>query len=265
MEDIKEIIKKRESVRNYDVDQRPTSEFAKLKKYVEKINQTDGPFGNKIKVFFLESSENSNEMKLGTYGMIRGAKNYLVVTCEENPNVLLDLGYLFEELILYATSIGLSTVWMAGTFSRKHFKKAIENDQVMMPIVSPVGLKGKRKSLITKYVVKSKSHVRKDFSTLFFDCEKNPLVYDKDDIYMEALEMVRLAPSAMNKQPWRVVREENQFHFFTSSKLEMTQVDIGIALYHFVATLSSFGVNGSFKQTSNNILDNYVTTYTIID
>ena len=56
--------------------------------------------------------------------------------------------------------------------------------------------------------------------------------------------MVRLAPSAVNKQPWRVVISDNAAHFYLNrskgfgheGKLDMQMIDMGIALCHFVLT-----------------------------
>ena len=57
----------------------------------------------------------------------------------------------------------------------------------------------------------------------------------------EALEMVRWAPSAVNKQPWRVVMDGKHAHFYEKKSKgyvdatgwDLQRVDIGIALYHF--------------------------------
>ena len=53
--------------------------------------------------------------------------------------------------------------------------------------------------------------------------------------------MVRRAPSAVNKQPWRVVVDGKQAHFYEkkskgyvdASGWDLQKVDLGIALYHF--------------------------------
>ena len=74
-----------------------------------------------------------------------------------------------------------------------------------------------------------------------------------------ALEMVRLAPSASNKQPWRVVVTENACHFylqrtrkygkgsFTYRVLglaDLQRVDLGIAMCHFDLTARELGLPG---------------------
>lgn len=257
-----ETIKARGSVRTYDKEVK--RDYMLLEAKIAIINSTTGPFGNQIKVSLVKSTEDSSEMKLGTYGMIKNAEDYLVVTCNQESNVLIDLGYLFEEVILYATSLGLGTVWMAGTFSRKHFKDAIEFKQdEILPIVSPVGIKSERKSFVDKYIAKPKTHVRKEFGVLFTDSNGTSLEYDQSIDYMQALEMVRLAPSGMNKQPWRVVVDGDNFHFYTFAEKRGVEIDLGIALNHFDKTMNQLGHTGNITITPNDYKDNYMFTWSL--
>ncbi|WOO87288.1 nitroreductase family protein [Mollicutes bacterium LVI A0039] len=262
MKNITEVIKSRESTRNYQKDADLTSKLALLETYINELNTQTGPFGNIVRVTIVSSTADSSQMKLGTYGMIKGANHYLVVTVSEAPNYLLDVGYQFEKVILYATSIGLSTVWMGGTFSRKHFRKALGDDQVEMPIVSPIGIKSENPRLVTKYLIKSKNHIRKPFADLFFESDgTTPLAYIENDPYMAALELVRIAPSAMNKQPWRVVKDADDYHFYSASKLPTSDIDLGIAICHFDLRLNDSGIFGSFTNCPNDTLSDYVVTW----
>jgi hypothetical protein len=72
--------------------------------------------------------------------------------------------------------------------------------------------------------------------------------------------MVRLAPSASNKQPWRIVREDNAWHFYLSrtggyaggpaKRLleveDIQRVDIGNAMCHFELTARAAGLQGGW-------------------
>lgn len=257
------VIAKRASVRNYTTSENENELLEKIEKFIAEINRTKGPFGNNITINLVKKNEDSQKMKLGTYGVIKGAQNFLVVTVNKAPNIMLDLGYLFEQVILYATSIGLATVWMAGTFSRNHFSKAINlTEGVMMPIVAPIGIETSTKSLISKHIIKSKSHVRNDFSTMFFEENQNkPLVNEQDSEFIQALENIRLAPSALNKQPWRVIKENNKFHFYKTRSSELVDIDLGIALCHFDLSMQVQGFNGSIAKEENSLMTNYVATW----
>lgn len=256
-------IQARKSVRTYDQD--ANIDFTVLNKIIAKINQTTGPFGHQIKVSLVNSSEDSSEMKLGTYGMIKGAHNYLVVVTEQGEDCWLDVGFLFEELILEATGLGFGTVWMAGTFSRKHFKAAVKlTDSQIIPIVSPVGIESNSKSFVEKFIVKPKHHVRKDFGELFLSSDLSPLELNQANGVHNALEMVRLAPSAMNKQPWRVVEVGSSYHFFSTTSSEKTKIDLGIAICHFVKTLEVLDITYRYVKADSKLLDNYIVTVEII-
>lgn len=257
-------IQKRGSIRTYQQDAQ--LDFSKLEPVIERINETSGPFGQRITVTLVSSGEDSAEMKLGTYGMIKGASDYLVVTIGKSASPWLDLGYLFEEVILEATALGFGTVWMAGTFSRKHFKQALAlTEEQVIPIVSPIGVAASSKSFVNKYIAKSKTHVRKPFGELFLNAGCEPLEQDGAKLAHIALEMVRLAPSALNKQPWRVIEEGNEYHFYNNASSEKSQIDIGIAIYHFIKSAEELGLEVVVKQATNQLLPNYITTLEIFN
>ena len=63
------------------------------------------------------------------------------------------------------------------------------------------------------------------------------------------LELVRWAPSAVNKQPWRLVLREGRFHFYLKHDKgyvsevvgDLQKIDMGIALCHFVLGAKAMG------------------------
>ena len=75
-----------------------------------------------------------------------------------------------------------------------------------------------------------------------------------------ALEAVRLAPSAVNKQPWRVVVTENAAHFYEkkdkgydNGTYDLQKADLGIALYHFENQCREEGKKVTFKITKSTV------------
>lgn len=255
---IHEIIKARYSVRNYDNTGLSGEVKEKLKAYLKEINQSEGLFGGKVRIELVEQEDGDKEVKLGTYGVIKGAKNYLAVACSEGDYALEDLGFLFEKVILYCTSLGLGTVWIGGTFNKGNFAKAINlKDNETLPIISPVGMEGGKKSLLAK-VFGNNTHKRKEFSQIFFNKDfETPLTYEEAKEYKNALEMVRLAPSAVNKQPWRILKEGNNIHFYSEGKNEANRIDMGICLSHFYLTAKEMGLEGEIKVLSERSDNKY--------
>ncbi len=97
---------------------------------------------------------------------------------------------------------------------------------------------------------------------LFFtDTFDSPLTSETAGAYAQPLEMVRWAPSASNKQPWRIVRIDNAWHFYLQRTkgygkgtllfsilrlADLQRVDMGIAMCHFELTARALGLNGQW-------------------
>lgn len=239
-----EVIKMRHSVRSYDDKALSKDTIEKIERYISTI---DNPFAKEIKIKLIKK-ESNKEVKLGTYGVIKGARYYLAVACDETDFSLEALGYTFEKVILYCTFLGLGTVWIGGTFNKGEFAKVMHvSENEILPIVSPVGYEGSKKSVIAR-LIGNNNDKRKDYSEIFFNENFNtPLSKEESGQYFEALEMVRIAPSALNKQPWRVVRQNNKFHFYVDDQRQMNKIDIGIALCHFHLTVQDKNLDGKFE------------------
>lgn len=251
---VKEAIKRRISNRTYE--ERSLTEEDK-KKLLEFNGTLTNPFGVEVKVQYISKEKGADDVQLGTYGTIKGAKDFLAITVKDQPYAMEAIGYQFENLVLYATDMGIGTVWLAGTFKRKDFINAIEiGEDDLFPCICPLGYPAKKQSFLEKITKASLgSKKRKDWDKLFF-LEDFTKALTKADagIYEDALEMLRLAPSATNSQPWAVVKEGNKFHFFCNYKntlnddvKKIKHIDIGIALSHFHQTAMSKGLNGSLQ------------------
>ncbi|OPJ55668.1 nitroreductase family protein [Clostridium chromiireducens] len=254
-----EIVSKRHSVRNYENTELSNEIKEKLQAYLDEINDSGGPFGTKVRISLIQKNDANKEVKLGTYGVIKGANYYLVAVCKNGDYDFENLGFLFEKVVLYCTSLGIGTVWLGGTFSKGNFAKAVKlKEDELLPIVSPVGIEGGKKSILGALFSKKNGPKRKDFAQIFFN-EKfdNPLTYEEAKEYGEVLEMVRLAPSAVNKQPWRILKEGNNYHFYSEGKSEMSRIDMGIGICHFYLTAKEKGLKGEIKVLSNKSHDKY--------
>ena len=81
--------------------------------------------------------------------------------------------------------------------------------------------------------------------------------------------MVRWAPSAVNKQPWRAVVKDNAVHFYLKRSsgfgghdtLDMQKIDIGIALCHFELAAQELGMKPSFVEEDPGIPHDESTVY----
>lgn len=252
--DVKETIKRRVSTRSYEEKSLTKKDKRKL---IDFNADLTNPFGVDVKVQYISKDKGAEDVQLGTYGTIRGAKDFLAITVKDQSYAMEAVGYQFENLVLFATDMGLGTVWLAGTFNRKDFKNVIEiSDADLFPCICPVGYPGQKRSFIEKITRASLgSKKRKEWDKLFFleDFSKS-LTKEDAGRYTDALDMLRLAPSATNAQPWAVVKEGDKFHFFCNYKnsinndvKKIKHLDLGIALSHFHQTAMSDGLNGKLE------------------
>ncbi|MDR2683187.1 MAG: hypothetical protein LBB64_04870 [Dysgonamonadaceae bacterium] len=243
-----EQIQQRSSIRTY-TNQPVSKELAD--KMNDFIRQTHAPFGTKARIQLVSAGREETRIPLGTYGFISGASDYLTLVYEEAPLAEEGAAYWFEQVILFCTGLGLGTCWLGGSFSRKDFKRQVQllpNERLR--IVSPVGYASDRKRLFEVIQGAERHHAsRKPFGSLFFLKDFSvPLTETAAGIYAQPLEMVRIAPSANNYQPWRVVLDEERLHFYRIASLGgFSATDMGIALCHFEQTCKELGIPGHLR------------------
>lgn len=244
---VTDIIESRKSVRTYLEEPLNAETKQKLDKFLTKV---DGPFQKNVRIMLIDRTAEYRD-KLGTYGVIRGACHFFVAAVTKGDRLALtELGYELEKCVLYATSLGLGTCWIGGTFYKSGFSKAAGlKGKEAVPVVCPVGIPAGRKSLLDKFLrASSGGDNRKAWSSLFFDGgPEHKLTNESAGRFATALNMLRLAPSAMNSQPWRIVKTGDRFDFFLANREQETHyIDIGIAMCHFDLTLKEEGIPGTW-------------------
>ena len=251
MHNIDALVRGRRSVRTYE--ERPVSQ-QKLDQLFAFLAETTNPYGLPLEFKLLDGTKQKLSCPVAV-----GTDLYVGAKMKQTPHLNEAFGYSFELLVLYAQSLGLGTVWVGGTMDRAAFEKAMElADGEVMPCMSPIGYPAKKMSLRETMMRKGvKADERMPFEELFFDASfASPLTEEKAGILRHPLEMVRLGPSAVNKQPWRVVISDHTAHFylkrskgFTTGVIDMQKVDMGIALCHFDLAAREAGLSPCFVQS----------------
>ena len=189
---------------------------------------TRGPFGNALRfeLVDLTEAERAELKSLGTYGVIKGASLFIAGAVTRGARAMEDFGFGMERNILFATTLGLGTCWLGGTLNRAGFARKIGlAPEELMPAISPVGYSAEKRSLTDRaFRFMAKSDKRKPWEDLFFDDRPgNPLVKENAGACGQALESVRIGPSASNRQPWRIIREGASCHFFLAAHAGLRQ------------------------------------------
>lgn len=240
--DIKEAIRQRRSVRSFTGESISETTRKDLRDFLSGLyNPFGGHFTIRLKEFDLK-----NGYRPATYGMIKGASDFFVIAMADDEMTSLAVGFCFEQVVLKSWQLGLGTCWIAATFRESDFNSGeLWPKNEKLRIVCPVGYEAKKSVVekITRLTLGSRS--RLPFEELFFDegFEK-PLA--RDNRFADSLEMMRLAPSSKNSQPWRALVCGDIVHFYYLPKGQLSVLDCGIGICHFYESEKSEGRCGQF-------------------
>ncbi|MBE6029954.1 MAG: nitroreductase [Clostridiales bacterium] len=265
------LIRERRSVRTFDGQGISSEIMEQLKIFADSCSN---PYGIPMEFRFLNAKEHGLKSPV-----IAGTDDYIAVKLKRVPHFEEALGYAMEQFVLSAWSIGIGTTWIGGTMDRPAFERAMDlaEDEVM-PCVSPIGYMAKRMSIKETVMRKGVgADRRKAFEELFYrDTFDQPMKEEEAERLRLPLQMVRLGPSAVNKQPWRVVVIDKDVHFyivkgkgFENSKAgNMQRIDMGIALCHFALGAKEAGLAAEFMINDPGIAvpenTEYIASYRII-
>lgn len=173
----------------------------------------------------------------GGYGVIQGAPSYIAFLADtSDPASFEKLGFLGEGVVLEATRLELGTCWVSGTFD----SSAVGRDFDLLPgekviAVSPLGYPEEKHAFSEKIMSGfAGSRRRKPLEQLIAGSEPNQWPHWAKT----AAEAARLAPSALNRQPWLFRFDGSSFTIEVAGGSSRSGVDTGkrldcgIALRH---------------------------------
>lgn len=236
----------RHSTRTYD--NIPLSEEHKetIESFITSLNR--GVEGVRA-VFVKEGGDKVIKSILGSYGVIKGVNSYLAFLADEQDTKYPEkIGYAGEMCILEIASLGLGTCWISGTYRPEiAVKQTNPEPHEKVVAITPVGY-GSQESLMGKLMKKTVgSQKRKALGEL---C---PGGYKEDwpEWIKRAVHLARLAPSAVNRQPWRfrISADENSIIIGLDNpgSADGKRMDCGIAMLHIEIGALSSGVRGEWR------------------
>ena len=214
---IQEAIDARHSVRAYK-DQPLTEEVAKrLEEEIAVVNQK----GN-LHVQLIQNEPKAFQGTLAKYGKFRNANNYLVMAGKRAEDLDERIGYYGEHLVLLAQTLGLNTCWVGLSYSKVPGTYVLEEGEKIACYIA-LGY-GETQGV---------GHKIKTVEQVSNASDATPSWFRK------GVEAALLAPTAVNQQKFsfEYVGMSNNSHQVRAKKgfsmIGYTQMDLGIAKYHF--------------------------------
>ena len=218
-----EAIKERKSVRTYTGEAPSSSIMSQIREFAQQVGSVLPNRHARAVVIDREV-----DGKIGTYGFIRKAAGFVAIVQKGNEALdAVNAGMAGEKLVLQLTTIGIGTCWLGGTFSHGEVARMAnpEQDEHIAAIIA-YGYAATREYMGARLMASLVgARKRKPFESLF-EVDSNCQCH-------AALESMRLAPSSSNSQPWRVVEQGGDFHFFCVEKRKLNLLDMGIGMFHF--------------------------------
>jgi len=241
------VISKRRSRRHF-IPNRPIE--PDKKSALDAICKQFKPFPNARSCLVTESVNKVFKGIIGSYGKVKNAPAFIAFIGSMDSNTLQEeVGYTGEGIILEATALGLNTCWVAGFFRPECVSSIIEienNERVLA--VTPIGYAAEAQSLEERLTTGfGLTHNRVPISKLIAGKE-----IDKIPGWVKAsVEAARLAPSAINRQPWGFLVEDDGISVFVRTggpEFNVSKrLDCGIAMLHIEVAALNYEIKGKWE------------------
>lgn len=153
------------------------------------------------------------------------------------------VGYYGQELVLYATRLGLGTCWVAGTFDRASVPVTLGDGEKLWDVI-PIGYAAQKTPAKQKMI---RAGIRARDRALDTFVESDVPFSALPEWVRQGVTAVRMGPSAVNQQPVNIVYKEGRiFARLRKSGNDLVYNDLGIAKRQFEAGAAACGVSGNW-------------------
>lgn len=221
--------KNRHGYRTFKTDAFTQEQSSLLIGIVNEANQLETPFHTGAVI-------GTNPAGIGKDNVIQGENGWVIIKIpkdtppELKPQAIRDGAFRLQYVVMQLARNNIDSIWIAGTF---HPEKAEAlNPNFSVPGAIAYGIKTNRSAIDQQFVNYCQSDTRLPIDQLF-----NTVPEGKQE-FCEAL---RSGPSAINKQPWRFVFQDNEIHLFNADVTDYSQFDMGIALANIYLLVKESG------------------------
>lgn len=176
-----------------------------------------------------------------SYGLFSGVRTLIALIGKKDDIHLKEkVGFYGEFLILEATKLELGTCWVGGTFDTQNNIFTTMEDELLVAVITigNIAKETLKEKLVHKFVARKTKEIN-EFYTADLPVPK---------WFINGLEAVQKAPSAVNRQPVKFIYKEGAVQAFVEDSYKFDLVDLGIAKAHFsIATGGSFEIGNYGK------------------
>ena len=225
---LQEAIEARHSVRAYKDQPLAEDVVKRLEEEIAEVNQTGS-----LHIQLIRNEPKAFQGTLAKYGKFRNVTNYMVMAGKKSDDLDERIGYYGEHLVLLAQTLGLNTCWVGLSYKKIPDTYVLDESEVIKAYIAI----GYGETQGSSHKIKTVEQVNRT-AVRTFGSSKNasditPLWYTK------GIEAALLAPTAVNQQKFsfEYVGTNNGRHQVRAKKgismIGYTQIDLGIAKYHF--------------------------------
>ena len=234
--EILEAIRRRTSVRSYEERSVEPDHLERLLALAKTAKPLTDASPRVALVNGAEQTQRIISHVIGSYGLVLTPPHLLVgVMPQESDLARIDLGYVLEQTVLEATKLGLGTCWITGTYDAQSAGDAVGLTQrEVAAAVIALGYPGERgwKRIHTRTIRRlAGGRKRKPLPEIVFSEQwGNPWSPEgTDPALVSLLEHARMAPSAVNRQPWRFIVQADAIVLALANP---KPIDAGIVMAH---------------------------------
>ena len=211
-----EIIRKRKSIRKYDMARLDDETLAAVRAQLNSLSPLFPDIAYSIDIV---------EKTKGIFGI--KAPHYLAFSSEEKDYSRENIGFVGQQMDLFFSAMGLGACWLG-------MAKPTDNADSALPFAISMAFGRPAETLHRN----------------LGDFKRKPLaeISEGNDARLEA---ARLAPSGMNAQNWYFIAEEAFIHCYIKERggkfgmaalaNRLARIDLGIALWHIAVESRDFG------------------------
>lgn len=249
--DYKSLIMNGKSVRNFKETPVEAEKLSEIEKFIADCKKLVPEIKIEPKFFAGEDAYKRLYGIAGYQGVMIESPNYLVLLSEDHPQYIENAGYVGERAILKARDLGVDSCWVS--YSDANMVKSvlgIDSEKEVVALIALGYASSEKKVEVATKVGDNYSQVKLYSGEggserigleemVYIDSwgnEATPEILEERAL-LDAFSYARMAPSALNKQPWRFIVDGGKVVLAINNEnyngSYVNKIDAGIVMLYF--------------------------------